>query len=297
MIVAKTRAELAEALAGVPRKDIKLVPTMGALHEGHLSLVRAARNRYHLPLADGEGTPPSQEGEFPGLVVVSIFVNPTQFNDPNDLRCYPRTPEKDLALLEKEGVDVVFMPSVEDVYPEPDTRVFDFGQLDKVMEGATRPGHFNGVAQVVSRLFELVKPAAAMFGRKDFQQVAVVREMVRQLGLDVEIVECPIVREADGLAMSSRNALLTPEYRAAAPDIYRALKLGAEKAGKIPPRELEKWVTAEAERNGSLKVIYFRIVDAATLADIENWDTPRRQGCIAVQAGNVRLIDNLSYRT
>ncbi len=289
MIVAETRAELAEALAGVPRKDIKLVPTMGALHEGHLSLVKCAK----------------MSG---GTVVVSVFVNPTQFNDPGDLRCYPRTPEKDLEMLEKEGVDVVFMPSVEEVYPEPDTRTFDFGQLDKVMEGATRPGHFNGVAQVVSRLFDLVNPAAAMFGQKDFQQVAVVRDMVKQFGMDVEIVECPIVREADGLAMSSRNTLLAPEYRAAAPDIHRALKLGAGKAGVLPPRELEKWVTAEVERGGLLKVIYFKIVDADTLADIEDWNnhpaltgTPpkegnlRRQGCIAVQAGNVRLIDNCEF--
>ncbi len=255
---------------------------MGALHEGHLSLVRAAK----------------KSG---GTVVVSIFVNPTQFNDPNDLRCYPRTPEKDLAMLEEEGADVVFMPPVEEVYPEPDTRVltsqcrFDFGQLDKVMEGTTRPGHFNGVAQVVSRLFDLVKPSEAFFGQKDFQQVAVVREMVRQSGMDVGIVECPTVREEDGLAMSSRNTLLAPEYREAAPDICRALRLGAEKAGMMTPRELEKWVTAKVERNGLLKVIYFRIVDAATLADIENWDTPHRQGCIAVQAGNVRLIDNLRY--
>ncbi len=288
MIVAETRAELAVALAGIPRKDIKLVPTMGALHQGHLSLVKCGRN------ADGD-----EKGS--GTLVVSIFVNPTQFNDPNDLRNYPRTPEKDLAMLEKEGVDVVFMPTVEEVYPEPDTRVFDFGQLDKVMEGATRPGHFNGVAQVVSRLFDLVKPAEAFFGQKDFQQVAVVRDMVRQLGMDVEIVECPIVREEDGLAMSSRNTLLTPEHRKAAPDIYRALKLGVEKAGTMvgtptaTPRELEKWVTAEVERSGLLKVIYFKIVDADTLADIEDWNTPRRQGCIAVQAGGVRLIDNMRY--
>ena len=276
MKVTETRAELAEALAGIPREDIKLVPTMGALHEGHLSLVKAAK----------------RSG---GTVVVSIFVNPTQFNDPNDLRSYPRTPEKDLGMLEREGADVVFMPSVTEVYPEPDTRVFDFGQLDKVMEGATRQGHFNGVAQVVSRLFDMVKPSQAFFGQKDFQQVAVVKEMTRQLGMEVEIVECPIVREADGLAMSSRNVLLAPEYRKAAPDIYRALRLGAEKAGAMPPRDLERWVIGEAERNGLLKVIYFRIVDAGTLADIENWDTPRRQGCIAVQAGSVRLIDNIRY--
>lgn len=289
MIVAKTRPELAAALQGVPHEDIKLVPTMGALHEGHLSLVKAAKT------SPGRNTGGDKSLSQKNLVVVSVFVNPTQFNDPNDLRSYPRTPEKDLAMLEAEGADVVFMPSVEEVYPEPDTRVFDFGSIDKVMEGATRPGHFNGVAQVVSRLFEMVGPSQAFFGQKDFQQVAVVRDMVRQLGMDVEIVECPIVREADGLAMSSRNTLLAPEYRKAAPDIYRALHLGAERAGTMPPRELERWVAAEVERGGLLKVIYFKIVDAATLADIENWDMPRRQGCIAVQAGNVRLIDNIRY--
>jgi pantoate--beta-alanine ligase len=254
-----------------------MVPTMGALHAGHISLVRAARK--------GGGT-----------VVVSVFVNPTQFNDPSDLRNYPRTPEADLALLEAEGVDVVFMPTVEEIYPEPDTRVFDFGTLDKVMEGATRPGHFNGVAQVVSRLFELVKPSQAFFGQKDFQQVAVVRDMVCQLGTDVEIVECPIVREADGLAMSSRNTLLTPEYRAAAPDIFCALALGAEKVGKMTPRQLEGWITHEVERGGLLRVIYCKIVDADTLADAKDWNTPpAKQVCIAVQAGSVRLIDNYRY--
>jgi pantoate--beta-alanine ligase len=227
------------------------------------------------------------------MVVVSVFVNPTQFNDPTDLRNYPRTPETDLALLEAEEADVVFMPTVEEIYPEPDTRVFDFGTLDKVMEGATRPGHFNGVAQVVSRLFELVQPAQAFFGAKDFQQVAVVRAMVRQLGIDVEIVECPIVREADGLAMSSRNILLTPEYRIAAPDIFRALKLGAEKVGEMTPRQLEKWVTREVERGGLLKVIYCKIVNADTLVEADDWNTPpTKQICIAVQAGNIRLIDN-----
>lgn len=276
MIVTETRAGLAEALKGVPHKDIKLVPTMGALHEGHLSLVRAAK-------------------ESGGTVVVTIFVNPTQFNDPNDLRNYPRTPEKDLEMLEREGVDIMFMPSVEEVYPEPDTSVFDFGLLDKVMEGATRPGHFNGVAQVVSRLFEMTDPSEAFFGLKDFQQVAIIREMARQFGMDVKIMECPTVREADGLAMSSRNLLLSPQHRKAAPDICRALELGSEKAGTMPPRELERWVTAEAERSGLLKVIYFRIVDAHTLAGIEDWSVTDRRGCIAVQAGGVRLIDNYKF--
>lgn len=268
MTITRTRNELARALDGVPRENIGFVPTMGALHEGHLSLVRAAKRA-----AD--------------KVVVSIFVNPTQFNDPADLRSYPRTPETDLEMLEGEGVDIVFMPGVEEIYPEPDTREWDFGSLDKVMEGATRPGHFNGVAQVVSRLFELVRPAKAFFGQKDFQQVAIVREMTRQAreaGEDwagVEIVECPTSREEDGLARSSRNVLLTPEHRAAAPDIYRALRLGVEKAGTMTRPELEKFVNNEVERSGLLKVIYF--------------DFMGQQACIAVQAGNVRLIDNVSY--
>ncbi len=268
MKVAETREGLKKVLEEVSEQHIMFVPTMGALHEGHMSLVRAAKKTG-------------------GTVVVSVFVNPTQFNDPADLRNYPRTPERDLAMLEAEGADVVFMPSVKEIYPAPDTRVWDFGSLDKIMEGATRPGHFNGVAQVVSRLFELVRPAKAFFGQKDFQQVAIIREMVRQAHkqgerwADVEIVECPTVREEDGLAMSSRNALLTPGHRAAAPDIYRALRLGALKAGELSPRELERYVITETERSGLLKVIYFDMMGS--------------QACVAVQAGSVRLIDNMRY--
>jgi pantoate--beta-alanine ligase len=268
MKVAETRAALSDALKGVPQREIGFIPTMGALHEGHMSLVRAARRAG-------------------GTTVVSIFVNPTQFNDPADLRSYPRTPERDLAMLEAEGVDVVFMPGVEEIYPEPDTRVFDFGEIDKVMEGATRPGHFNGVAQVVSRLFELVRPGRAYFGQKDFQQVAIVGEMVRRARengepwAEVEIVECPTSRESDGLARSSRNVLLSPEHRAAAPDIHRALALGAEKANELTRDKLRKLVTGETERSGLLKVIYFDFMGS--------------QACIAVQAGGVRLIDNMRY--
>ncbi|MDR2890890.1 MAG: pantoate--beta-alanine ligase [Alistipes sp.] len=259
MTIALTKSELEAALSGVLPGDIGFVPTMGALHEGHLSLVRAAKRDE-------------------SVTVVSLFVNPTQFNDPADLRNYPRTPEKDLAMLEAEGVDVVFMPSVEEMYPEPDTRVWDFGELDKIMEGATRPGHFNGVAQVVSRLFDAVRPARAYFGQKDFQQIAVIREMVRQARetkepwAGVEIVECPIVREADGLAMSSRNALLTPEHRAAAPDIFRALQMGAKNPN-------EETIRREIERGGSLKTIYCTILGGRIF--------------VAVQAGAVRLIDNV----
>ncbi len=217
-------AELSAAL-GNEKVLTGFVPTMGALHEGHVSLVERCRRECR-------------------RVVVSVFVNPTQFNDPADLRSYPRNLEADLKLLEAAGADFVYAPSVEDVYPEPDTRQFDLGQTDKVMEGAHRPGHFNGVAQVVSRLFAIVQPDKAYFGEKDFQQIAVIRAMVRQLQIPVQIVPCPIVRGADGLALSSRNALLTAEHRAAAPQIYAAAESGCrifaygdggpDRAGSLP---------------------------------------------------------------
>ena len=270
--------ELRTALDGVEPSGIGFVPTMGALHAGHRSLVERAR----------------REND---TVVVSVFVNPTQFNDKNDLKHYPRTPEADARTLEEAGADFVLMPSVEEIYPEPDTRVFDFGQVDKVMEGATRPGHFNGVAQVVSRLFDIVRPARAYFGEKDFQQIAVIRAMVAQLKLPVEIVECPIVRGEDGLALSSRNQLLDAEHRAAAPHIYATLRQAVERSREMDPAALKAWVTAEVERNPLLKVIYYQSVDALTMQEVASWDdAPRIQGCIAVQAGEIRLIDNIRIR-
>lgn len=278
MKVVNRVAELEAALAGCPKKGIGFVPTMGALHAGHRSLVERAR----------------REND---LVVVSVFVNPTQFNDKNDLRNYPRTPEADCAVLEAAGADVVFMPSVEDIYPEPDTRIFDFGMVDKVMEGATRPGHFNGVAQVVSRLFELVKPYNAYFGEKDFQQIAVIKAMVAQLGLTVKIVECPIIRDTDGLALSSRNQLLTPAHRAAAPHIYATLQRAVEQSQVLTPAELKAWVEAEINREPLLSCIYYQSVDALTMQEVEAWsDAEQIQGCIAVQAGEIRLIDNIRIR-
>ena len=265
------------ALAARKGSSVGLVPTMGALHDGHVSLVRRAR-------AEND------------TVVVSVFVNPTQFNDKNDLRNYPRTPEADLEVLRKAGADIVFMPTVEEVYPEPDTRVFDFGQLDKVMEGATRPGHFNGVGQVVSRLLELVTPDRAYFGEKDFQQIAVIKELVRQLAIPVQIVECPIVREADGLALSSRNLLLTAEHRAAAPMIHAAMQAEAETAGTKSVEETERDVIARVEKSPLLKVIYFQLVDEDTLQPVKDWKSAAHvRGCIAVQAGEIRLIDNLRF--
>lgn len=270
--------ELRRALGSRDRSGIGFVPTMGALHAGHRSLVERARREC-------------------ATVVVSVFVNPTQFNDKTDLKNYPRTPEADLRLLKEVGADYVFMPSVEEVYPEPDTRTFDFGMIDKVMEGATRPGHFNGVAQVVSRLFDLVKPAKAYFGEKDFQQIAVIREMVRQLRIPVEIIPCPIVRGEDGLALSSRNTLLDTDHRTAAPYIYKVLKAAVEKSHQTTPDQLAAWVTAQVESNPLLKVIYFQVVDAATMQQVRTWEeSPAIQGCIAVQAGDIRLIDNIKLR-
>lgn len=270
---------LRDELARVEPQQIGFVPTMGALHAGHRSLVERARREC-------------------GTVVVSVFVNPTQFNDKNDLKHYPRTPEADAALLGAAGADLVLMPSVEEIYPEPDTRQFDFGRIDKVMEGATRPGHFNGVAQVVSRLFDIVRPARAYFGEKDFQQIAVIKTMVAQLQLPVEIVECPIVRDTDGLALSSRNTLLDAAHRAAAPHIYEVLQAAVAKSHELTPAELKAWVVAEVEREPLLRVIYYQSVDARTMQEVGAWsDAPQIQGCIAVQAGDIRLIDNIRIRS
>ena len=270
--------ELRRALGSRNRSGIGFVPTMGALHAGHRSLVERARREC-------------------ATVVVSVFVNPTQFNDKTGLKNDPRTPEADLRLLEEVGADYVFMASGEEVYPEPDTRTFDFGMIDRVMEGATRPGHFNGVAQVVSRLFDLVTTAKAYFGEKDFQQIAVIREMVRQLRIPVEIIPCPIVRGEDGLALSSRNTLLDTDHRTAAPYIYKVLKAAVEKSHQTTPDQLAAWVTAQVESNPLLKVIYFQVVDAATMQQVRTWEeSPAIQGCIAVQAGDIRLIDNIKLR-
>lgn len=270
--------ELREALRAVRNGKVGFVPTMGALHEGHISLVERARKECD-------------------TVVVSVFVNPTQFNDKTDLKNYPRTPEADAAMLEAAGVDYVLFPTVEEIYPEPDTRVFEFGLVDKVMEGATRPGHFNGVAQVVNRLFAIVEPDKAYFGEKDFQQIAVIRAMVAQLGLKVEIVDCPIIRDTDGLARSSRNTLLDKAHRAAAPHIYEVLSAAASKTGEMTPDELSAWVVEQVNAEPLLETIYFQAVDAQTMQQVHSWDeSPRIQGCIAVQAGAIRLIDNIKLK-
>lgn len=258
-------------------KKVGFVPTMGALHEGHISLVKTCKR-------DND------------ITVVSIFVNPTQFNDKEDLKRYPRTVEKDTVLLEKNGCDYAFVPDVEEIYPEEDTRLFDFGYVETVMEGAKRPGHFNGVGQVVSKLFDIVKPHRAYFGMKDFQQIAVIKNMVKQLHYNLEIIPCPIVREADGLAMSSRNTLLKPLYRQNAPHIHKVLQKATELTGKMNVEELKQWVIDEINKNPYLEVEYFEIVDDTDLRPIKDWNENKNKvGCIAVYADKIRLIDNIVF--
>lgn len=281
MKVVSTVAELKNAVAQARQdnKTIGLVPTMGALHAGHLSLVARAAEQCD-------------------YVVVSIFVNPTQFNNPEDLRTYPRTLEADTALLWQAGTaNLIFAPSVSEVYPEPDTRQFDFGPLGAVMEGAHRPGHFNGVAQVVSRLFEFVDPDKAYFGEKDFQQLAIIRRMKQDLGLRVEIVGCPIVRQPNGLAISSRNTLLDDEALRNAPQIHAILVLSTTEVGKLTPEQVIADVTEQINATPTLRLEYFSIVDGRTLQPIEAWsDTDYVVGCITVYAGEIRLIDNITYK-
>jgi pantoate--beta-alanine ligase len=258
-------------------KTVGFVPTMGALHDGHLSLVASSKKKND-------------------VTVVSIFVNPTQFNDKNDLAKYPRTPEKDLELLKKAGCDMVFMPDVDEVYPEPDTRTFDFGSLDDLMEGKRRPGHFNGVAQVVTRLFDMVKPHRAYFGLKDFQQVAVIKKVVADLNIPVEIVPCPIIREPDGLAMSSRNMLLNAEERKTALILSRSLFEAKDMADRATPLEIVEYITDKIKNQPGIELEYFEIVDGATLKPVNGWsDCDYIIGCMAARVGKIRLIDNMIF--
>ena len=263
-------------------KEIGLVPTMGALHEGHASLIKRSVKEN-------------------GATVVSIFLNPTQFNDKGDLERYPRTLEADCKLCEACGAQYVFAPSVEEMYPTPDTRHFEFPPQSTVMEGAKRPGHFNGVCQVVSRLFYIVKPNRAYFGEKDWQQIAVVKRLVKYIGYDklVHIVECPIVRDEDGLAKSSRNTLLTPEERVIAPNIYKALKASVDYAKSHTVQETHDKVVADINAIDGLDVEYFEIVDGNTLLDVNSWDdSDYVVGCITVYCGHtpIRLIDHIKYK-
>ncbi len=259
-------------------KKIGFVPTMGALHAGHLSLVKRC----------------VEEND---VCVVSIFVNPTQFNDKNDLATYPRTLDNDCALLEPTGCDYVFAPTESEMYPEPDTRTFNFGIVSAVMEGARRPGHFNGVAQIVSKLFYAVEPDNAYFGEKDFQQIAVIRAMVKQLGLPVRINACPILREADGLALSSRNVRLTPEQREKAPLIAQTLKESTNFAAAKSVQEVIDFVVNTINRDPVMRVEYYEIVNGNTMESVKSWsDADYIVGCVTVYCGEVRLIDNVRYK-
>ena len=263
-------------------RSIGLVPTMGALHDGHMSLMHRAR----------------KENE---VVVASVFVNPTQFNNAQDLKTYPRTESADIILLEEAGVDVAFIPSVDEVYPEPDTRVFDLGAIAEVMEGKMRPGHFNGVAQIVSKLFCWTRPHRAYFGEKDFQQIAVIRKMAELEGFDIEIVDCPICRHDDGLAMSSRNVRLNAEQRAIAPKIHEVLTKSLEWAKDQSPIAVKRKVIETINSYNLLDTEYYEIVDSLSMQPIEKWDDVDSSrgavavGCVTVYCGEVRLIDNIKY--
>ena len=261
-------------------KTIGLVPTMGALHAGHASLVK-------------------QSVKENDVTVVSVFLNPTQFNDKGDLERYPRTLEADCQLLEACGADYVFAPTVEEIYSKPDNRQFEFSPQSTVMEGAKRPGHFNGVCQVVSRLFYIVRPDRAYFGEKDWQQIAVIKRLVDFIGMkdSITIVECPIVREQDGLAMSSRNMLLTADERAIAPKIYEALRKSVDYSQSHSVAETQEKVVNEINAVDGLEVEYFEIVDGNTLLKVNTWED-YVVGCITVYCGHtpIRLIDHIKYR-
>ncbi len=278
LIKTKANLKLHRSKLGIKGGVIGFAPTMGALHQGHLSLIDTA-------------------AKISDYVIVSIFVNPTQFNDPNDLRNYPRDLEKDLSLISEQGKTyAVFTPEVNDIYPEPDVRKFDFSNLDKVMEGAFRQGHFNGVAQVVSKLFDIIQPHKAFFGQKDFQQLAIIRQLVKMMNSDIEIISCPIIRENDGLAMSSRNILLSPEERIHAANISQILFKSKEMAKSLEIDKLTEWVIKEINNVPLLQLEYFQIVDSLTLMPSEKWSQPGdKQGCVAVKIGKVRLIDNIKF--
>lgn len=280
MNVVETVSQLQNRLKKLNLHPVGFVPTMGALHNGHISLIENAIHQCP-------------------VVVVSIFVNPTQFNDKNDLNNYPRTPEDDLRLIDKitRNNDLVFMPAVKEVYPLEDKRVFRFGNLDNVMEAVHRPGHFNGVAQVVSRLFDIVKPDIAFFGQKDFQQLAIIKSLVKQTNSNIRIIGNPIIREKDGLAMSSRNMLLEPSARASAPSIYETISEAARMIKSYDVPEIRNFVDNAINKIPGFKVEYFEIVDDSDLVPVKSKAEMKNEknyfGCIAVYAGKIRLIDNI----
>lgn len=280
MKVINSIQQLRECLAQHRKEghSIGFVPTMGALHEGHASLVRRS----------------VEEND---VTVVSIFLNPTQFNDPKDLERYPRTLDADCRLLEQYKADIAFAPSVKEMYPEPDTRQFSYPPTDSVMEGAMRPGHFNGVCQIVSKLLSYVEPDRAYFGEKDYQQIAVIRRMVDDLGFKLEIVPCPVVRQEDGLALSSRNSLLSDEERVIAANIYRIMN--ESRTLGLSVQQTHDYVVDAINKIDGLEVQYFSIVDGDTLADVASWDdVPSIVGCITVFCGAkpIRLIDHIRYK-
>ena len=278
MLVVKTIDELKDVVFRIKSngKSVGLVPTMGALHDGHLSLLKRAK-------AENE------------VVVCSIFVNPVQFNNPVDLEKYPRDVEGDLNLIQPY-VDVVFTPTAEEVFPEPPKEVYDFGKLDKVMEGAFRPGHFNGVGIIVKRLLDWTNPDKAYFGEKDYQQLVIIKHLVKQYQLKTQIVPCPIVREASGLAMSSRNQRLSVEDRMKAANIYRILTESLD-LKEAPVQEIKDFVINEINKIDGFKLDYFEIVDDMSLQPVEFKDLSTGIiGCIAVYVGEVRLIDNIRYK-
>ena len=281
MKIITTVAELDSARNLLEDKTVGFVPTMGALHEGHASLVRRAVSECD-------------------AVIVSDFVNPTQFNNKTDFETYPRRLEDDAAFVAPLGVSVLFAPTVVEMYPEGtdyDRRVFDLGGLDQYGEGPRRPGHFNGMAQVVTRLFDIVRPSRAYFGEKDFQQLAIVEYFVRNLGYNIRIVRCPIARAEDGLALSSRNRLLTPQQRAAAPHVYRSILRAVDMVGRMPVAEAVGKVVELIDSEPLLRTEYVEIIDSRTMRPVADWNEAQslRLTC-AVYAGQVRLIDNIELR-
>ena len=279
MEIFQTKDELQDKIARLKREgySIGFVPTMGALHEGHISLVEYC----------------NKEND---ITVVSIFVNPTQFNEREDYEKYPRDNQKDINHLKEIDCDIVFNPSETEMYPEPDNRIFDFGELDKVLEGYYRPGHFNGVAKIVSKLFDIVKPHRAYFGEKDFQQLAIIRQLTKQENMGIDIIGCPIIREEDGLAISSRNQRLSNKERKNAAEISRVLFKSREKTDKMTVEEVKEWVKNQLNKNDFIDVEYFDIIDERNFSPVQSWKEVKNiRGVIAAWIGNVRLIDNIKY--
>lgn len=279
MLLFKKVSDLQKYLNSLKIKGLQIgfVPTMGALHRGHSSLINRSR-------ADNEVT------------VASIFVNPTQFNDPKDLEKYPRTPERDMEMLIEVGCDILFMPSADEIYPNGTTASlkFNFGKLDRVLEGTFRPGHFDGMAQVVNRLLDIVKPNKLYMGQKDFQQWSIVASMLQQTKSKTELIMCDIMREEDGLAMSSRNMRLTPEDRAVVPLIYKTLKQASDMVGEYSPSEIQRMTVQKLRAEPRFRLEYFEIVDGRTLLPIQLFeDTDFAVALTALWVGEVRLIDNM----